>query len=683
MPLWVGRDVLLTELTAEILGGRKVLALCGQGGIGKTSLAVKVLEACGVLVSVGRLGESCVFERVIYVRVTEGMSFDGVVVELARSLEVSLNEGLMPERTIDLVIGGLQRSQCLVVLDNLEDVLREGRSVSREWGLLLWALVEREHRSQVVITSREVPKDLADPRDPHGVPNPSVVRVETIHGIDQTASVKLLKDLGLRDSDADLEWVAQRVDGLVLVLTLLAKWAKKPGMLRKRPDLVTQDARPILRAQLARQSEGAIDLLKRMCVLRVEIEIEGLTFLRLYQDDDNRFRIATETKKPAELLPEEIKETQVLVDALLSCSLVQSRYNEQCCTDSYDLHRVIIEFMQNTCQSELPELIENVYSFYKSGMSIENPKTLEDLSPLLEAQHFAFQLGSYGEAWSILSWRLEQYLNPWGHWTLLQDLLGKILPHIQDKNKGRCLCLLGGIERHRGNWDNAEQLFQQSIQVLKKLGNSSSMAYSWGALGCIERDRGNNDKAKIFFQQSLQLSEEMCDRSSIASSRSVLGHIEFDCGNWDDAEQLLKQSFQDFKELGNQSGMAYSRAVLGDIEHNRGNWTRAENLYRQALKLRKELGDRLGMAEMNGCLGENELGRGNLDQAEALLKQALSQIQQLGMVSAIAEINYGLAKLYRAKDNPTKAQEHYAIAHQIFTDLGAMKDVEKMENEEW
>ena len=42
-----------------------------------------------------------------------------------------------------------------------------------------------------------------------------------------------------------------------------------------------------------------------------------------------------------------------------------------------------------------------------------------------------------------------------------------------------------------------------------------------------------------------------------------------------------------------------------------------------------------------------------------------------------------LARICRAKDNPMKAQEHYAIAHQMFTDLGAMKDVENMENEEW
>ena len=40
-----------------------------------------------------------------------------------------------------------------------------------------------------------------------------------------------------------------------------------------------------------------------------------------------------------------------------------------------------------------------------------------------------------------------------------------------------------------------------------------------------------------------------------------------------------------------------------------------------------------------------------------------------------------LAKLYRAKDNPTKAQEHYAIAHQMFTNLGAEGEL-RMKNGE-
>jgi hypothetical protein len=41
-------------------------------------------------------------------------------------------------------------------------------------------------------------------------------------------------------------------------------------------------AEPILKEQLARQSKAARDLLSRMCVLRVGIDIQGLTFLRLY-----------------------------------------------------------------------------------------------------------------------------------------------------------------------------------------------------------------------------------------------------------------------------------------------------------------------------------------------------------------------------------------------------------------
>ena len=426
VPLWVGRDRLLDDLRDELLvRRRKVLVLVGQGGIGKTSLAVKLLEACGVEVRTQRLTSACSFARVLYVRVQEGLSFDGVVSELGRGLEVSLSDGMQPGQMIDALIGGLQRSHCLVVLDNLEDVLASGKALSVEWGQLLWALVDRSHDSQVVITSREVPIDLADPRDVSGIPSSVSVRLERVDGIDDDASVELLRKLGLRDSEVDLRWVAGRVAGQVQVLTLLAKWARKPGMLRQRPELVTADARPILRVQVAKLREAARELLKRMCMLRVGIELEGLTFLRLYQDDESemgRFWMATEIQIPVEFEISEIDQTQELVSELVNVSLVDEKYDEKYCADNYGLHRVIVEFMQAEYALELPELIKSVYSFYRSGAELNEPKKLEDLRPLLEAQHFAFQLRNYSEAWSLVSWELEQYLSLWGHWTLLQNL---------------------------------------------------------------------------------------------------------------------------------------------------------------------------------------------------------------------------------------------------------------------
>jgi hypothetical protein len=207
--------------------------------------------------------------------------------------------------------------------------------------------------------------------------------------------------LGLRDSEADLRWVAQRVAGQVQVLTLLAKWARKPGMLRSRPELVTADAKPILRVQVAKQRVAAIDLLKRMGMLRVAIDLEGLTFLRLYRDDESemgRFWMATEAQMVVEFESIETDETQVLVNELVNCSLVQEQYDEQRCVDNYSLHRVMVEFVQSEYAVELPELIKSVYSFYRSGTELDHPKTLKDLRPALEAQHFAFQLRNYSES---------------------------------------------------------------------------------------------------------------------------------------------------------------------------------------------------------------------------------------------------------------------------------------------
>ena len=603
VPLWVGRDRLLDDLRDELLvRRRKVLVLVGQGGIGKTSLAVKLLEACGVEVRTQRLTSACDFARVLYVRVQEGLSFDGVVSELGRGLEVSLSDGMQPGQMIDALIGGLQRSHCLVVLDNLEDVLASGKALSVEWGQLLWALVDRSHDSQVVITSREVPIDLADPRDVSGIPSSVSVRLERVDGIDDDASVELLRKLGLRDSEVDLRWVAGRVAGQVQVLTLLAKWARKPGMLRQRPELVTADAKPILRVQVAKLREAARELLKRMCVLRVGIELEGLTFLRLYQDDESemgRFWMATEIQIPVEFEISEIGQTQELVSELVNVSLVDEKYDEKCCADNYGLHRVIAEFMQAEYTLELLELIKSVYSFYRSGAELNEPKKLEDLRPLLEAQHFAFQLRNYSEAWSLVSWELGKYLSPWGHWTLLQNLLEEILPHVQDTDKGRCIELIGIIERDRGNWDAAERLYRQSLKMCEELGDRSGMASSWG--------------------------------------------------------------------------------VLGDIERNRGNWDAAERLFRQSLKLREELGDRSGMAWITSDRGANELGRGNLDLAKSLLLESLNQSQSLEMKDLMAETNGHLAQLYHAKNNPELAQQHYTIAHQLFTQLGALKDIETLE----
>ncbi|MEA5624625.1 tetratricopeptide repeat protein [Nostoc sp. UHCC 0251] len=87
------------------------------------------------------------------------------------------------------------------------------------------------------------------------------------------------------------------------------------------------------------------------------------------------------------------------------------------------------------------------------------------------------------------------------------------------------------------------------------------------------------------------------------------------------------------------------------------------------------------MAESYSDLGKNECDRGNLEAAEQFSKQALVMAQELGMTHLLGEINYDLAQLERKRSNTELAQQHYNTAHQIFQQLGAAKDLEKIKRE--
>jgi hypothetical protein len=358
------------------------------------------------------------------------MSFDAVVAELARGLGLTIADGLLPEKMIAMVIGALQRDRVLILLDNLEDVLSSGKALSVEWGQLLLALVERDHQSQVVITSRERPVDLAERG---GAPDQVRVMIRDVAGISLEDSIKLLRDKGLKDSDQDLTWIAKQVGGHVQLLTLLANigMAEYPGYLREHPNLVTDKASLIVNAQLDRQTQEARSLLRKMCVLRSGINTKGLTFLRLYKHEQrqdvkifgvNIWKRTSETRKESiaraqsvSSNDQEIFKTQAIVDQLVRCCLVEVRSGSDAAERFYNLHNVVSESVKSNDASDVLKSKENAYLFYRSGMHNSDSKILGDLQPLLEAQHFALQLEKYSEAWSLVSERIEKYLTPWGH----------------------------------------------------------------------------------------------------------------------------------------------------------------------------------------------------------------------------------------------------------------------------
>ena len=353
VPVWQGRDALLADLRRELEPGgtRRLLALLGQGGMGKSALAAKLVAAAGVDLSTGELAADCRFARVVAFKAFEGSSFDDVAAHLLGALGVRGAEYLREAREkAGAIVEALAEETALIVLDNLEVILQPpkhpqaGRAVSPEWGLLLSQLANGNHRSLVLLTSREQPADLGDERLQAVQPNRKRVRLVLVEEVDEASAVAILREYGMQDAEEDLGWLAARVQGHPLYLELLAaEYAERPGYLRRHPEELAGGLDELLQKQVARQSEAARDLLRRMCLLRVPIDTRGLTFLRLYHQDKKRFRRVL----PGQLINfklDELAITKKILQELSCSSLIQQVYDSEACDDLFSLHRVIAVF---------------------------------------------------------------------------------------------------------------------------------------------------------------------------------------------------------------------------------------------------------------------------------------------------------------------------------------------------
>ena len=112
IPVWHGRELLLAQLEEFLKESTlRVLVLLGRGGIGKTSLAIKLMEKIAPQ-----------YQQVFYFRVREGTSLNDFVA-------LVLGQEALAGETVEAKI--LETLRCfqqstLLILDNLEDGLHPG-----------------------------------------------------------------------------------------------------------------------------------------------------------------------------------------------------------------------------------------------------------------------------------------------------------------------------------------------------------------------------------------------------------------------------------------------------------------------------------------------------------------------------------------------------------------------------
>src|SRR5947209_8430563 len=211
-----GREWELDLLSEWVVEERcRVVSVLGQGGIGKSALATKVMH---------RVAEG--FEVVIWRSLRDVPSCEAL---LESCLQVLAPQALSdvsasPERRQALLLECLRSRRVLLIYDNLESFLEEGEDSGRMragdegFSRVLRRVAETEHQSCLLLTSREKPSDLV-PLEGSRAP----VRALRLARLDAEACQQLLAEKGVTGRTSEQLRLVEAYAGNPLALKIVAR----------------------------------------------------------------------------------------------------------------------------------------------------------------------------------------------------------------------------------------------------------------------------------------------------------------------------------------------------------------------------------------------------------------------------------------------------------------------------
>ncbi|PSB03120.1 NB-ARC domain-containing protein [Merismopedia glauca] len=271
-----GRTQQLTLLEQLLCQERcRLVAVLGMGGIGKTSLSVKLAEQVKDR-----------FEYVIWRSLREAPPFKVIVANLIQFLSDDENQEInLPEsvsETVSLLIDFLRNHRCLVILDNLESILLSGsrsgkyREGYEDYGDLIGRVGEVTHQSCLLLTSREKPKEVASLEG-----EALSIRSIRLDGLLDFDCHEILKVKGLSGTKDECKAIIERYAGNPLALKIVATTIKdvfdgNVTEFLRQDTVVFGDMRDILSQQFERLSDLEKDIIYWLAINREPIGISEL-----------------------------------------------------------------------------------------------------------------------------------------------------------------------------------------------------------------------------------------------------------------------------------------------------------------------------------------------------------------------------------------------------------------------
>ncbi|MFL6212790.1 MAG: CHAT domain-containing tetratricopeptide repeat protein [Blastocatellia bacterium] len=176
---------------------------------------------------------------------------------------------------------------------------------------------------------------------------------------------------------------------------------------------------------------------------------------------------------------------------------------------------------------------------------------------------------------------------------------------------------------------SALELFNQSLNLWRPLGDEAGQAQTLMNIGYTHSDLGEIQKALSSFNQALQLWQKMADARGEALAVTAIGLGQSSLGEMQQALENHNKAAQLFKAIGDHIGQAITLNGMAYIYEVFGNNDKALELFNQALRLYRLSGRKSSEAVTLELIGELYAAQGDNQRALDYFKQNLAIVKTI------------------------------------------------------
>ena len=700
---FIGRRLEQHKIRRRIREGARVLVLQGLGGLGKSTLAQRVLpwltdkEAnvctlwCQEVEGEENRAEALVGQLLEYCRKRFGLDWEGVVQQVDQAAGDD-----SAQRFVYFLQALVQNAPGLVLyFDNLESLLI-GPEDDRESGAFgqwaepalekIWSSADQMARDtkafyliascryrNAAFTSALLPVTPlpADALFRLTEWFPALQRLTTgtrarlVARLDgHPRAVEYANDLV---TDAFVQWHDTRGEWAVSappkVEEVEREWAELVGPCL--PQVAEKLKDNLLLGALWERvlDESARRFLYRMTVLRRPAEWDLLELLG--EPDEPPARALATAQR--------LRDTSLIEQVELRVRVSEDRIGT---ITHYALHPATERFIR-AAHGDSPEL--RVGAHRRLGEHLEAAaKESSFVGTTIEAGHHLFEAGELDRAFELLQ-SASNWLQGQGRvregLRVLEPFLDKSVATQMDRRlRGQLLGTVGSSHLRLGDVQKAIASYEQRLVITRVIGDRQGEGNALGSLGLAYGDfLGEIQKAIGYYEQALVVAREIGDRYIEGNTLGNLGNAYKSLGKVQKAIGYHEQALVISREIGDRRGEGSDLGNLGLAYATLGEVQKAIGYYGERLVIAREIGDRQGEGTVLGNLGLAYATLGKVQKAIGYYEQALVIAREIGDRRGEGNVLGNLGVAYAGLGEVQKAIGYYEQALAISREIGDRK----------